>query len=420
MTLGVLLAAGLAGCFSPGASADLVAAFEATVEGGSEVTFDASASTGPIAEYHWTFGDGSTAQGPVVQKEYDRTDTVAYASLLVVDDDGAAATAYQPVSLGTGENQAPRAELATVNRWVQPDQTVRLAANVTDPNGDEVAMTWVFGSLPPEEPPEARYETGRMAPGDDATGRFDLKGVYVITSEEHPWMRTRLVVADEADAPQNATVTVRNHAIHAGAPVALAPGGTVRFVNEDPVNRSLRVAALALGTNVGTDATFATPALEAGTYQATLILEDGKGGLTFQSWGVRASTDAPLLPDRTYTGQNIVQQGEHLHHGFPGDVLFPAIVWANATWEAAPAPEPVVHLAITLRGMEDPVGPEAECDATMCALTGMLGPGSYDWEIEFEAGVFDNYEIVTSYDVFGVPDAGDSLWSQATGHDWGR
>lgn len=418
--LGFVALAGMAGCLSPGDPAELAAAFEATVgDDGTSVAFDASSSTGPIDEYHWLFGDGSTGQGKVVEKQYNQTDTTAYVSLLVVDGSGASATTYKEVSLGTEDNGAPRAELVTVNRWVQPNQTVRLAANVSDPDGDDVATTWVFGRIPPEQPPEARYATGTMAPGDETTGRFDLAGVYVITSEEHPWMRTQLVVEDTPDAPQNVTVAIRNHAIHQGAPVSLAPGGTVQFVNEDPDNRSLAVAYAALGTAAGSDAAFTTPALDSGRYQATLILEDGKGGLTFRSWGVRASTDAPILPDETYTGQNIIQQGEHLHHGFPGDVLFPAMVWGNATWEASPVPEPVVHLAITLRGMEDPVGPEASCDATRCTLAGMLSPGSYDWEIEFEAGVFDSYEIVTSYHVFGEPEDGDGQWSQSVGHGWG-
>jgi len=37
---------------------------------GQTVTFDASASTGPIAAYNWEFGDGATAAGKTVQHTY--------------------------------------------------------------------------------------------------------------------------------------------------------------------------------------------------------------------------------------------------------------------------------------------------------------------------------------------------------------
>lgn len=411
---------GLAGCAESAQAEELTAEFAAEpAEDGMTVRFDASGSSGAIREYEWFFGDGTNGQGTVTEKTYNVTDTMVYVSLRVVGEAGATATTYQEVPLGDGKNEAPAVELADVNRWVPPDETVRLRANVSDADGDDVELRWVFGTIPPEEPPEARYATGTLAPGGEAEGRFDLEGVYVLVSGEHEWMRTRLVVDGDSGAPDNVTVAIRNNAIHDGATVRLAPGGTLRFVNEDPTNRSIRVAYAAFGTDAGSEPSFTTPSLASGSYQATVILDDGKGGLTLRSWGVRASTDAPVLPDASYEDETVVQQGEHLHHAFPGDVLFPARVWGNATWVASPAPEPQVHLAIVASGTEQAVGPEATCDSEVCRLTGMLGPGSYEWEIEFEQGLFESYEIETSYYVFGVPERGDDQWSRPHGHGWG-
>lgn len=58
------------------------------------VTFDASATTdadGDTLTFHWTFGDGSVATGPVVQNTYDTTGTFT-ATITVTDGNGGIAT----------------------------------------------------------------------------------------------------------------------------------------------------------------------------------------------------------------------------------------------------------------------------------------------------------------------------------------
>jgi hypothetical protein len=397
----------------------VVASFTATVgDDGRSVVLDASGSQGPIDSYHWRLGDGSTAEGPVVEKKYEATDTTVFVSLLV-EGASSANTTFAPVELGSGQNQAPVPAIGEANRWVKPGGRVVLDASPTsDPDGDDVQGTWFFGRFPPDDPPETRFSTGVLGPGNQSEGRFDVPGMYLLQDTEHAWMRLRLLVGDADGAPANATVAIRNHGYDGGGAVRVASGGTVVFVNEDPAPRNARVVYFAAGVAHGDASVLDTGSLESGTYQATWVVEDGKGGLAARSWGVRASTDAPGLPDANFTGANVVQQGEDFHHEFPGDVLFEAMVWANLTWEALDVPEPMVDLAVVLEGTETVVGPASTCEPGRCTLAGRLEAGAYEWEARFEQGVFQSYELTTSYLVFGDPGAGNAELSGRAHGQW--
>ena len=58
---------------------------------GQQISFDGSASTGDIAEYHWDFGDGQTDTGAIVLHHYDEAGSYN-AELTAVAADGEAFT----------------------------------------------------------------------------------------------------------------------------------------------------------------------------------------------------------------------------------------------------------------------------------------------------------------------------------------
>ena len=66
------------------------------------IQFDASESYDPdgeIISYHWDFGDGGTAEGPVVEHEF-QTPSIEYRAVLTVtDDSGDENTMYRLVEL---------------------------------------------------------------------------------------------------------------------------------------------------------------------------------------------------------------------------------------------------------------------------------------------------------------------------------
>ena len=71
---------------------------------GELITFDASASTSPngeIVEYRWSFGDGETAEGMVVQYRYWYGGSYPV-TLTVVDELGATATVTKMVTVQGG------------------------------------------------------------------------------------------------------------------------------------------------------------------------------------------------------------------------------------------------------------------------------------------------------------------------------
>jgi hypothetical protein len=51
-------------------------------------------------------------------------------------------------------------------------------------------------------------------------------------------------------------------------------------------------------------------------------------------------------------------------------------------------------------------------------LAGRLEAGAYEWEARFEQGVFQSYELTTSYLVFGDPGAGNAELSGRAHGQW--
>jgi PKD repeat protein len=124
-----------------------VAVAAANVTGGVTpltVSFDAGASydnDGTIADYSWSFGEGTIGAGAYVSKTYSAAGTYM-ATLTVRDDDGAAATTAKiitvtaPTTTPTGDTTAPTVTLtnpvngARYSRWTYFTATATAADNV--------------------------------------------------------------------------------------------------------------------------------------------------------------------------------------------------------------------------------------------------------------------------------------------------
>ena len=144
-------------------SPDLSPCFGATpslAEGiGTMLTFDAGCSssiTSPITEYHWDFGDGSTAEGPVVEYSYF-TRGVRTVKLEVRNAAGLTAATERLVDiyfpLVDFEDDFNRAD-GPVEGWTvfQGDWSIR--AGVLHNETPQRPEAWIFAGDPPGHVPE--------------------------------------------------------------------------------------------------------------------------------------------------------------------------------------------------------------------------------------------------------------------------
>ncbi len=162
------------------------------------VSLDAAESSdldGTITSYAWDFGDASTAAGSTAQHTYTRAGTYTV-TLTVVDDDGAAATSSQDVTVTEPVNQVPTAAFATAKNGL----SVTLdGTSSTDADGTIASYTWDLGD-------------GTSASGATPSHTYGQGGTY----------RVSLTVTDDrggtASTSQDVTVAAPNAGLLADDP----------------------------------------------------------------------------------------------------------------------------------------------------------------------------------------------------------
>lgn len=126
---------------------DLVPSFEVAPTSptdGQTVLFDASSSGGSIAQYRWSFGDGTTAIGRTVSHAYDSPGTYVV-TLTLVDALGRSASSSR--SLTVGQGTGPTAAFTSSPTNPQPGNTVHFnaEASTAGPGRHIVSYAWDFG-----------------------------------------------------------------------------------------------------------------------------------------------------------------------------------------------------------------------------------------------------------------------------------
>jgi PKD repeat protein len=146
-------------------------------------SFDGSGSVDPdgsVAQYLWSFGDGTTGTGVRPQHVYAAAGTYT-ATLTVKDLAGAAGTATVPVTV-TAPNVAPVARLAVTP---QDLKVTASAAASSDADGTIASYAWTFGD-------------GSTATGATASHTYAAAGTYTVS----------LKVTDDDGATSTASSTV--------------------------------------------------------------------------------------------------------------------------------------------------------------------------------------------------------------------
>jgi len=184
---------------------------------GSEVTFDASATTsgsGKDLTYNWTFGDGTSAEGVRVKKVYEKGGM--YKVQLLVDDNQGTECSGGCAYLDVKVNTPPTADAGNdiIMTCLRPGTpyTVAFKGSGSDADGDDLAYTWNFGD-------------GATDTGARVTHTYDKSGAYKAT----------LIVDDgsgTACASNSSGVNVtlsRAPQANAGEDMAACVGSTLKF-----------------------------------------------------------------------------------------------------------------------------------------------------------------------------------------------
>jgi PKD repeat protein len=154
---------------------------------GEALNFSGAGSTdndGTIANYHWTFGDGTSANGVEVSKHYAEANTYQV-TLTVTDNDGATAQATHAVQI-TQANQLPQAKISGPATGFVGEALNFSGAGSSDNDGTIVNYHWTFGD-------------GTSANGVEVSKHYAEANIYQIT----------LVVVDNDGSPARAAHKVQ-------------------------------------------------------------------------------------------------------------------------------------------------------------------------------------------------------------------
>jgi hypothetical protein len=290
---------------APAPNADPSASFTATVTD-LRASFDGRGSSDPdgtIADYAWTFGDGTSATGPVVDKDYATPGTFGV-TLTVTDDRGAIARSTRSVT-----TTAP------------PADTSVLAA---DPFDRSLAMGWgtaatggtwtLFGSAAGYRVVGGQGEQLLTAPGAKREARLpigatDVDVTTVVSLDKPAAGGAVLVVAGARSSATGAylarlryntdgTVALNTQRVLSGTATTLS-GGTLAGVTATP-GAGLHLRLRVTGTGTATIAAKAwpvgTPEPAAWTTTAadsTAALQ-GPGALLLEAYLSTSATNAPV------------------------------------------------------------------------------------------------------------------------------
>jgi PKD repeat protein len=246
----------------PGPIAEIDARKQAPA--GMEVVFDGSKSTmpgGKITAWKWAFGDGNTAEGPVVRHAFTSSGRKTVTLTLVTDSASPTCTEVKAAHV-IDINSPPLPAIAMSDHALPGEEVFFDGSASTDPDGAIAAYEWTFGD-------------GEVATGVAVRHRFQKSGNY----------RVRLKVTDEAGV-ENSSVSAEK-AILLGAapppkielPEVACTGEEVRLAVTPAEHAEVKPAEAGWKPNGNQNGVYGFTRRfdRAGRYDVTVLTDDGQG-----------------------------------------------------------------------------------------------------------------------------------------------
>ena len=177
-----LLAVTLTGCFKQTRPQALFRATHSEEVVPFSVSFDGTLSFAPegrIVSYLWTFGDGATDSGPLVEHTYNEDGTYE-ATLTIIDEAGASTSTTMTINAlnpppTAGFTYSPRSNWDGTPIVSCSEKITFSAADLCEDDGTIVWCSWYFGYRNGGEPvvTEGPWETH-----SEVTHKFIEKGIY--------------------------------------------------------------------------------------------------------------------------------------------------------------------------------------------------------------------------------------------------
>jgi len=263
---------------------------------GSMVTFDASSTaddTPETVKYMWNFGDGTKAEGKVVNKTFDKGGV--YKVQLIANDNSGTACSTGTITKTINVNSAPVADAGEdVNMCVAPgrDFTVNFNGGKSrDKDGDSLSYEWSFGD-------------GKTASGESVSHVYDRPGEYTV----------KLIVDDgrgsscSSDTDSLKVKLNRKPIADAGGDISACLDSTVNFDGSRSEGDGLRYSWNFGDGETATGAKVRHSYSKSGKYRAVLTVDDGNNtACSSASSSVSVSVNA--MPEVSLSNSEVVCLG---------------------------------------------------------------------------------------------------------------
>ena len=250
--------------------------------------------------YTWNFGTGDTVTGERERSYTYNTPGTYLATVTVTDGEGSSADASVSITVDQdvpppSENRPPTVELKTNKVSGTTPLDVSFTTTAADPNNDTLKYTWDFG--------DGTTAVGGIAQTHTYTASGTFTATVVVTDGRGGSAQDSVEITTTPPPPENAPPTVALEAdkTEGTVPLDVSFSATASDPNGDTLSYTWDFGD---GVTVATGSTQTHTYTDAGTFTATVIVADGRGGSAQDSVKITTTPPESAPPADSFTVNN--------------------------------------------------------------------------------------------------------------------